>query len=120
MPYHLVNTETFEYYFCDDEVWISALKYAEENDWQPAGTYYDFVYDTDDICFDIDDQLIYLYTLYMNQNDQHEWDGNYTEKRNQIVTYEDILYLPLCLKGSGAPAELIEFIEKGCFRICSE
>ena len=120
MSYHLVNIDTLDYYYCDDNVWIAAIEFAGNNDWYPAGTFYDYLYDTNDLCYGNEDRLYYLFTLIMNQNDSWEWDGNYIEKKNQIVTYEDTIYLPLCLKGGDAPQELIDFIQKGSFRICSD
>lgn len=120
MSYHFVNVDTSEYYFCDEDIWISAIEYAKKNDWDPAGTVYDYVYDTDDVCFGINDEMYYLFMLIVNQNEYLEWNGNYIEMKNQVVTYEDSMYLPLCLKGSNAPPGLIEFISKGSFRICSE
>lgn len=120
MSYHLLNIESLEYYYCDDDVWLTALDTAQKNDWKPDGTFYDFIYETEDNCFDNDDEMYYLWMMIVNRNAFFEWDGNYTEKSNQVVMYEDTIYLALCLKGTDTDEKLIEFIEKGSFRICSE
>ncbi len=120
MSYHLLNVENLDYYYCDDLVWITALDTARKNGWKPDGTLFDYVYETDDICFDIDDEMYYMWMMILSKIEFHEWDGSYHEKRNQIVMYEDTIYFAACLEGTGTDENLIEFIKKGSFRICSE
>jgi hypothetical protein len=48
-----------------------------------------------------------------------EWDGNYTDKSNQIILEEDSINLADALRSAGFVNELTFFIEKGSFRICS-
>jgi len=120
MAYHLLNVETSEYYYCDDHEWADAIETAKENDWEPDGTFFDIVYETNDHCFDSDDPGYWMFTFSAYGKESREWDGNYIEKRNQIVMYEDSIYLAISLDGTGVSTELIEFIRKGSFRICSE
>jgi len=119
MAYHLLNIETLEYYYCDENEWISAIETAKENGWKPDGTYYDYVYVADDECFDIDDEMYYMYMTLVAKDISLEWDGNYIEKHNQVVMYEDTIYLAAALEGCGVDDKLLEFIKKGSFRICS-
>lgn len=120
MSYHLLNVETGDYIYIDDNVWISALETAKDNYWQPGGTIYDLEYCIDDDCEFIIGRTMIIFTIMQIAVEQASWDGSYTEKRNQVVDYEDTLYLADCLKGTDAPPELIEFIQKGSFRICSD
>ena len=120
MAYHLINIETLEHYTCDDQSWIKALDAAKENWWDPDGTMFDYIYETEDICWDSDDYAHYMFTLLISMTESFEWDGNYIEKRNQVVSYEDTIYLASSLEGTDTDMGLIEFITKGSFRICSE
>ncbi len=120
MPYHLLNIETSEYYYCDDQEWILAFNTAQADGWVPDGTLFDIVYEASDQSFDSDDPLSYFYMLVMAGNQALEWDGNYIEKMNQVIMYEDSIYFAASLEGSDVSRELIDFIKKGSFRICSE
>ncbi len=120
MSYHLLNIETSEYYYCDDNEWTRAIEIAVENDWGPDGTFFDIVYETDDKCFDSDDPAYWMFMFTVSRDEALEWDGNYIEKRNQVVMYEDSIYLAKSLDGTGVSEELLDFIRKGSFRICSE
>jgi len=120
MAYHLLNIETLDYYYCEDEEWVNAIETAKQNYWTPDGTSYDIFCEAEDQCFDNDDILYYNYMLVVFQNEAMYWDGSYFEKRNQIVIYEDSIYLASALEGTGVSTELIDFIKMGSFRICSE
>ena len=120
MSYHLLNIETSEYYFCDDQVWLSAIDIAKENYWDCEGTSFDIMYEADEQCFNSNNEMSYFYAMTIAKDKSSQWDGNYTEKRNQVLSYQDTYYLAMSLEGTGIEAELIEFIKKGSFRICSE
>jgi hypothetical protein len=120
MAYHLLNIETSEYHNCDDREWINAIDTAKENWWEPDGTIFDYFYNAYDECFDTDDIADYFFELISLKNESLYWDGSYILKRNQVVLYEDAIYLAIALKGTDVSTELIEFINKGSFRICSD
>jgi len=120
MAYHLLNIETLEYYYCDENDWLNAIETAKENYWEPDGTVFDVYYETDEKCFESDDYLLYMFTLIASQSESLDWDGSYFKKRNQVVSYEDSYYLAVSLDGTDTSTELIDFIKKGSFRICSE
>lgn len=120
MAYHLLNIETSEYYNCDDDVWVTSIEIAKENGWEPDGTLFDIIYDAVDKCYDVENELYYYFALVISRNEAIQWDGNYIEKKNQFLCYEDTIYLAMNLDGTGVSSELIDFIRKGSFRICSE
>lgn len=120
MSYHLLNVETGDYIYISDDVWLKALDAAKENYWQPGGTLYDLSYAIDDECEFITKKSLIIFTIMQVCLEQSEWNGSYTDKRNQIVDYEDTLYLVDCLQGTDTPQELVDFIQKGSFRICSD
>jgi hypothetical protein len=120
MAYYLLNIETSDHYSCDDRVWIEAIDTAKRNYWEPDGTRFDAFYDAADQSLDGDDEHFFAYMLMIAENEALEWDGSYIKKRNQVVIYEDTIYLAAALEGSGVSPDLIEFIKKGSFRICSE
>ncbi len=120
MAYHLLNIETSEYYYSDEQEWVTAINIALQNEWDCDGTIFDVMYETEEQCFDNDDPLHFFYALNISTNEALYWDGNYFEKRNQIVSYEDTIYLAMALNGTDTNPELIEFIKKGSFRICSD
>lgn len=119
MSYHLLNVETGEYLYIDEHVWIKALETAKENYWQPGGTSFDLAYSIYDECEFLEDPMEIMFMIIVINNEIMEWDGNYTEKKNQVIDYEDTLYLADSLNGTDTPAELVEFIQKGSFRICA-
>jgi len=119
MAYLLQNIETGELLHCEDEVWIGAFEAAKTDGWEPDGTQYDMYFDVDEELEFIENENQKLHTLIVAMNNTYEWDGSYTEKRNQVVTYEDAYYMAMSLKCAGVDAELCEFVAKGSFRICS-
>ena len=88
--------------------------------WEPDGTIYDPLYEAADQSFDSDDLMYFYFMLISVKNEADYWDGSYLTKGNQIVLYEDAYYLAKSLDGTGVSTELIEFVRKGSFRICSE
>jgi hypothetical protein len=49
-----------------------------------------------------------------------QWKGSYTEKCNQVLDFNDTVYLAEALEGTDTDPELVRFIDKGTFRICAE
>jgi hypothetical protein len=56
----------------------------------------------------------------ISKDEAARWDGNYTDKCNQVVIQDDAVYLAFALDGTDVNIELIDFMKKGSFRICSE
>jgi len=120
MAHLFQNIETGELFSCGEELWISAFEAAKADGWKPDGTLYDIYYDVGEEIDFIGDDNGKLYTLLLGMMNVYEWDGNYTEKRNQVVTYEDAYYMVMSLKCAGVDPELCRFVGKGSFRICSD
>lgn len=120
MSYHFINIDTGEYFYCDDHLWVSAIETAKKNGWDPYGTIYDLEYGIDDQCEFLEDEAEILFTVIFTLKENSEWDGSYTDKRNQIVDNDDSVYLTEALERTDTDPELVEFINKGSFRICSD
>jgi len=121
MSYHFLNVENGEYFYCDEDLWLEALSIAKSVGWKPHGTFYDIPYEIDDQLEFISEDYpeLRLYTAFMIITYFEEWDGNYTDKSNQIILEEDSINLADALRSAGFVNELTLFIEKGSFRICS-
>jgi hypothetical protein len=120
MAYHFVNVETGEYFYCDEQVWLRALDTAEKNGWDPYGTLYDIEYSIEDECVFLDDATEILYAVLVTMGNMGQWKGSYTEKCNQVLDFNDTVYLAEALEGTDTDPELVRFIDKGTFRICAE
>lgn len=120
MAYLFISIDSGEHLCCEEKVWIDAFEAAKADGWKPDGTMYDIYYDMDEELDLIEDDNRKLHTLVVAMNNVYAWDGSYTEKRNQIVTYDDAYYMAMSLKCAGVDPELCAFVEKGSFRICSD
>ncbi|HOP64641.1 MAG TPA: hypothetical protein PK358_13820 [Spirochaetota bacterium] len=120
MSYLFINIETGEQLSCDELVWVEAFEAAKADGWVPDGTLYDAPFIIDEELDFIDDDNWRLWTIYSEISKIDHWDGSYTKKRNQVVTYEDAYYMAMSLKCAGVDEKLCEFVGKGSFRICSE
>jgi len=120
MAYHFVNTDTGEYFYCDDQVWLHALETARSNGWQPEGTRYDLIYSIDDEMEPSDGIMEYYYSSMIAYHEFQYWDGNYTDRCNQVMELEDTMDMLDALEGTDVDRELFDFIDKGGFRICSQ
>ncbi len=120
MGYHFINIETGDHLYCEDNLWIEAFEAAKADGWKPDGTQYDMYYYSDEEHQFIDDDNHKLFTLIDAMKKTYTWEGSYTERENQIVTYEDAYYMAMSLKCAGVDEKLCEFVAKGSFRICSD
>ncbi len=121
MNYIFVNIETKEIFSCKEELWLEVLKTAKDNDWEPSGTKFDRSMALDN-AFDDDDEESFRLFMFITINDEYlNWDGNYTDKADQIVTGIDAdnMYGSL-VYATHIDSQLFEFIGKGSFRIVSD
>ncbi len=118
MTYLFMNIETEECFYCEESLWKSTLEIAKSEGWEPDGTYYDINSQYEDGDFD-DDFNRALFCYCVHTAEMHAWDGNFIERRDQIVSYVDSMYLVKALEGMGVDASLVAFLDKGSFRICS-
>jgi hypothetical protein len=120
MEYTFINIETNESYTCSEELWLNALDTARKNDWEPMGTRFDRGLALEDAFDEDDEESFRLYMFILINNEFLTWDGNYTEKSDQIVTETDTgNLLESLVYESRIDESLIDFIGKGSFRIMS-
>ncbi len=113
MGYHLSNLETNQYIILSKEMWIHLLSIAISNQWKPKGTILD--------CGRQEVQITHFggetITIGTAMNNSVHWTGSYTQMRKQIVTERDSKAFAAALIGANIPTEVLQFIEKGAFRI---
>jgi hypothetical protein len=119
MGYELVNLKSGEIYSCCDELWRRVLEEAGDNSWEAEGTTIDFYFELemtlDEMYSDDWNMLLMCYAHMKRIN----WDGNYIEKENQLVSDSDAKGLLRAITGLDADPALIAFLARGCFRIRS-
>lgn len=122
MVYTLRNINTHQAFTCGDDQWLLHLETARSNGWNEEGTRFDFAYEVDET---YDAMVDYLYNLWMIchlAREMFEWNGNYVDRRNQIVSESDAYYLKQALEKTWASNDrgLLEFLNNGSFRICAD
>lgn len=120
MSYLFQQLESHRTHTCGDDEWNRCLAEARRNGWDEEGTQYDFSYQVDE---EYDAMVDYLYNLWMLMHLSREmfaWDGNYTEKKNQVVSDSDAYCLMQALAETWQSEDrgLLEFLGTGSFRIC--
>lgn len=122
MGYKFENIATHQSYTCSDGRWRLLLETARTNGWDEEGTRYDFTYEVDEIYDPMIDYLYNLWMIFHLSREMFEWDGNYTEKKGQVVSESDAYYLMQALASAIGPDErgLADFLNSGSFRICDE
>lgn len=116
----LLNITDGSRYYCTEEWWHALLKTAQEAGWQPMGSLLDlafqlFIHPEPNYLFE--SQL--FVTLYLHHYCLN-WNGDYQKPEYQIVRDEDAQNLHQALVYAGADGKILEFIEKGSFRVCPE
>ncbi len=118
MTYFFESINTQLFYRCEEETWRSVLSEARQNGWEPEGTVLDFEFEMD---YNIYDDMSYVETLFEVAKANMrclEWDGNYSDNGNQVVSDRDVGELMYALDGVDVPGELMKLLEAGSFRIC--
>lgn len=113
-----MNITTGAKYECTIEEWHGILAMAKEEGWEPQGTVLDlafqlFIHPEPNCLFESD----LFVTLYVHHYCL-SWDGNYWVPEHQIVRDEDCASLLEALVYSDVPAEFLDFLGEGPFRIC--
>ena len=122
MAYTLRNLNTHQAFTCSEDQWLYHLETARDNGWNGEGTRFDFAFEVDET---YDAMVDYLYNLWMIcylAREMFEWNGNYFDKRNQVVSESDAYELMRALEKTWAANDrsLLEFLNNGSFRICAE
>jgi len=122
MAYTLQNLDTRQMFTCGDDQWLRYLETARANGWNEEGTRYDFAYEVDETYDSMVDYLYNLWMIFHLSREMFEWNGNYVEKRSQVVSESDAYYLKMALEKTWVSddRDLLEFLDCGTFRICRE
>lgn len=120
MGYKLTNLSTGETYCCTDIFWTDLLKQATASGWQPKGTRLSLEREMEDTLDDAYGRMYNLFLVIAAHARCLEWDGNYTDKENQIVSQADISNLLEELIYIGTDPVFLDFLEKGPFEIGSD
>ena len=119
MAYLFEQLETHRTITCEEDDWLGYLAAARGNGWDEEGTQYDFPYQVDEEYDPMVDRLYNLWMIFHLSKEMIAWDGNYTEKKNQVVSESDAYYLAQALSGvwQSEDRSLLQFMESGGFRI---
>jgi hypothetical protein len=122
MPYTLQNILTHRSFTCSDNEWKGYIETARVNGWDEEGTRYDFEYEVDE---SYDSLVDYLYNLWMIlhlSREMFEWNGNYIDKKSQVVSDSDAYYMMQALETTWNAEDrgLLDFLGSGSFRISRE
>lgn len=119
MSYTFLNINTLQSFTCDDDAWLRYLETARAGGWEAEGTQFDFASEVDDAYDPMVDYLYNLLMIFYVSREMLEWDGNYTDRKNQVVSESDAYYLMLALEKEWASPDrgLLDFLNSGPFRI---
>lgn len=119
MVYVFTSLDGTKHAECGEEEWRNALDSARERDWEPEGTRIDFQFQVEEVW---DDRFDYTWNL-KRMLEVHMmamgWDGNYTEKENQIISESDAYALYCSLDETLVSRALLELLGGGAVRICA-
>ncbi len=123
MAYSLTCIETNQTIVVEDDVWKEALSQAEQSGWEPEGTRYDIATVLDEWCDEPwennNSPINSILSIIQHVSLFNEWDGNYTDCENQIISEADANYMAYYLDGNGFDEALIDFLNSGSIRINS-
>lgn len=120
MGYRLKNTVTGEIYYCTDCFWENIIKTARENGWVPKGTRLSLENEIEDSFDEIYGKMYNMFLVLAAHARCLEWDGNYTDRQNQIVSGEDASSMIEDLVNMDVDPGFLDFISKGAFEIGSD
>ncbi len=122
MSYTFLNINTLQTFTCGDDLWIGHLESARANGWDEEGTRFDFTCEVDDAYDPMVDYLYNLWMIFYVSREMFAWDGNYTGKKNQVVSESDAYCLMQALEKEWTSPDrgLLDFLNSGPFRIVRE
>lgn len=116
----LLNITDGSRFYLSEEYWRTTLESAKEAGWSPLGSVLDLAFQ-----LFVHPEPNYLYesqlfvTLYLHHYCLN-WKGDYAHPEYQLVVDEDAQNLHQALRYTSITVNLLDFIAKGSFRICSE
>jgi len=119
MAYTFLNLATMQTFTCDDKEWLVHLERARAAGWDEEGTAFDFAWEVDNAYDPMVDYLYNLLLIFYVSREMQEWDGNYIDKKNQVVSESDAYCLMQALEeGWSSPDRgFLDFLSSGPFRI---
>ncbi|MBP7738906.1 MAG: hypothetical protein KA369_23250 [Spirochaetes bacterium] len=119
MAYTFLNLTTLRTFSCDDEEWLACLERARAAGWEEEGTAFDFECEVDDAYDPMVDYLYNLLLIFYVSRDMLEWNGNYIDKKNQVVSESDAYYLMQALEKDWPSPDrsFLDFLNSGPVRI---
>jgi len=118
MKYTLLQIESGESLTLDEEQWLTILETAQKEGWDPEGTRFDLFFEMDEAFEEDDDELYRLFSYLTLNSDYVEWDGNYTDRANQVISETDAYYLFKATEDVIDTPPLFSLLAKGSIRIC--
>lgn len=120
MEYHLEQLYSKQKLSISKTQWLKALEFAKSTGWEPTGTVLEFERELDDMWDEEQGKMYNLWMVCISQNACTQWDGNYTDPEDQIITDNDSYELMLSLETSEEFIELAGFIGGTAFRILKQ
>ncbi len=118
MSYTLINKKTAANYSCEDTYWLEILDLARQAGWEGEGTTIDFERELNTVWDEKQDYLYNLLLMIRIHMQRVDWNRNYIDKVNQLVSDSDAYNLHYYLAGKGIDPSFMGFIECGSFYIC--
>jgi hypothetical protein len=120
MGYRLENMTTRQSIACTDERWRLLIETARANGWDEEGTRYDLTYELEESYDPMVDYLYNLWMIFHLSREMFDWDGNYIDKKGQVVSESDAYNLMQTLRETADADDgaLLVFFNSGSFRIC--
>lgn len=119
MPYVFASLDGTRRVECGENEWRKALETARARDWDPEGTRIDFQFQVNEVWDDGFDYTWNLKRMLEVHMMATGWDGNYTEKENQIISESDAYALYCSLDETLVSPALLELLGGGAVRICA-
>ncbi len=122
MAYTFLNLTTMQTFTCEDEEWLGYLEEARAAGWDEEGTAFDFESEVDNAYDPMVDYLYNLLMIFYVSREMRDWDGNYIDRKNQVVSESDACRLMQALEeGWSSPDRgFLDFLHSGPFRILGE
>jgi hypothetical protein len=122
MGYRLENITTHQCISCADDRWRLLIETARANGWDEEGTSYDFTYELEETYDPMVDYLYNLWMIFHLSREMFDWDGNYNDKKGQVVSESDAYHFTQALRETADADDgaLLDFFNSGSFRICNE
>ncbi len=118
MKYILLHIKNGASITITESQWLTILETAQKEGWAPEGTRFDLLFEIDEAFEENDDEACRLFSYLTLSTENTEWDGNYTDRANQIISESDAYYLFKAIEDVIDNPPLHELLKTGSIRIC--